>query len=103
MTIVLLQNGDQLGPRIGTDTFEPLTPEDAKLMKGQFKTVCDKLTPKEKQLLERSTRDAFFGDFLKAQRRASRFKAGAFGVLMSNTYEETCDKDILQELDDECY
>jgi|ERR1700674_382020 len=97
-----LKKGGQVGPRIGTDTFAPLTPEDEKLFKGEFKDICKRLTPAEKSMLKRSTRDVFFGDIVKAQRRLGRFKLGALGALMSNSYDETCDKDVLGQLDEVC-
>lgn len=97
-----MQLGGQKGPRIGTKTFQPLGDNDEKLYEGKFKKVCESLTDKEKALLKRSTRDVFFGDIKKAQNRHLRFKLGILGLLMTNSYEETCSKDVLGQLAGVC-
>jgi hypothetical protein len=100
-----LRSGKEVGPRINSKTFEPLTPEDERKFTGKWKKICQGLTDLEKRMIKRSTRDAFFGDFDKAHRRWTKFKVGRWlgpgaAALMSNSYEEVCERDVRDELED---
>lgn len=48
-----------LGPRISTETWQPLTDEDAKKFTGKFKQAIESLSKEEKQYLYRANREVF--------------------------------------------
>ena len=51
--------GSNEGPRVRTDTFEPLTPEDARRMSGKQKKFCKKLTDQAKNLIRTRQQHVF--------------------------------------------
>ena len=53
------QAGSEEGPRISSETFRPLTPEDAQLFTDNYKRVIEHLTDAKKWYIGKATRDFF--------------------------------------------
>jgi hypothetical protein len=55
----ILKHGSEEGPRISTDTFEPLTEKDAHLYTREYQRAMETLTDAQKAHLRQATREVF--------------------------------------------
>jgi len=54
-----LRKGSEAGPRIHSQTLEPLTPRDAQLFKGDYKKAIDSLSPDEQLYVKHAVPEIF--------------------------------------------
>jgi hypothetical protein len=55
----LYGSDNEPGPRISSENFKPLTPEDEKLFTRKYKAAIDNLSEAQKAYLRRATREVF--------------------------------------------
>jgi len=65
-----LKQGSEEGPRISSETFAPLTPEDERKFTGKYKRVIENLTDAEKWYIDKATRDIFHTGKISPRRSA---------------------------------